>query len=714
MSHFEDTHSSVSVLPAGVTAFAEKALLSLGVLTLLLVIPFFVNFMITTKVLVLLVGAIVLMALFVFSSISSRSLRLPTHPFLLPLLLFGISSIISSLTTNSYPIENLLGFGGVYISFVVIAFCGGLVLTPRSSTTLVNYLSVGLIILAVSTMLQFVGFGPSRLLNLISTNSTPDVNIFNLSGSVFIAAQVFGLGVLMLGYEALRHRKLNSLEVAALVMSAIGLALSVYLSLPGQDGAPLILPLSISWSMALDALHNLRTAIVGVGPEQYISVYSQFRPLWTNDQTWWNVLFSQGSNLPLTLMVTHGLVGLAAWGFLAVRMVLQARTRAGVITPVMTLSLGILVLQLIFPNNIVLITLQALGLAAWIASEKAEYPEVDLRLLHIIKRPHREETAGNPSQLSGLIAIVVAVLIGGSGLYFVGRAYAASVAFYRASVALQNNDGAEGYRLQQQAVNLNPYISSYRNSYALTNLAIAAALSNKADLTAEERSQVAQLLQQAVREGRAATVLRPDLSNNWQVLGQIYRNLIGSAEGAEDWTITSYSTAAQTAPTDPQIRVELGLIMFQLQRYQEAGLLFQQAAELKPDLASAYYNLARVYKELKQWELAQAAYQQTLTLIEPNTDAYTVTTAELEEVEKEVAKLPPAQGQGSQQGSSTGQNRQPSSSPTPSAAPAASPAADLPPITQQNLTNSDADVVNQPGEQPLTVQPPSSLPQTDL
>jgi cytochrome c-type biogenesis protein CcmH/NrfG len=166
---------------------------------------------------------------------------------------------------------------------------------------------------------------------------------------------------------------------------------------------------------------------------------------------------------------------------------------------------------------------------------------------------------------------------------------------------------------------------------------IAIAVSNKVDATQEDQNQVGQLLQQAIREARAATILDPGDVENWLTLAQIYQNMNGVADEAVDWTIQSYVSAIETSPADPTLRLSLGGIFLAQQDFNQAANFFQQSVALKPDFANGYYNLAAALKELGQLEQSKAAYQQVLVLIDTGSDDYTRVTSELEELEKQIA-----------------------------------------------------------------------------
>jgi tetratricopeptide (TPR) repeat protein len=338
-----------------------------------------------------------------------------------------------------------------------------------------------------------------------------------------------------------------------------------------------------------------------------------------------------------------------------------------------------------------LLILQATALAYFIATAFKGVTKV-----HLFKTASFDNafSSSQRSTVAFLLPIVIAGAVVLLGVYGVGRAYAASYYFFRSSYALQQNDAANTYEMQRRAAEMNPYMSVYRSNYALTNLAIATALANKQDITEQERNEVAQLVQQAIREARAATILRPEDTQNWRVLAQVYRNLIGSAEGADQWAVSSYVEAITTNPSDPTLRIELGGIFLNEQQFNDAILLFQQAAELKPDYANAYYNLANALKSANQLASAEAAYKQTLVLIPADSEDYVRVNQELEELQAALAQQQEsAQQAGEGQEGTNAQDANAQSS---------NPASSL---LNQNVSQTDAEVVTQPSNQPLTTTP---------
>ena len=113
----------------------EITLLAGLVIAPLVVVPVFTNFVVTSKLLFFFLSALMLVIAFTWKTIRTQAISIPRSPVILPLVLFGLASLASSLLTTPYPAENILGMGGVYLSTALIAVIGGQFLRNRSSDT---------------------------------------------------------------------------------------------------------------------------------------------------------------------------------------------------------------------------------------------------------------------------------------------------------------------------------------------------------------------------------------------------------------------------------------------------------------------------------------------------------------------------------------------------------------------------------------------------
>ena len=98
------------------------------------------------------------------------------------------------------------------------------------------------------------------------------------------------------------------------LLIVITIALSVKDAWPRQQNSPRFLSFKTSWEVVIDSLKE--NPLWGVGPGNYLTAFSKYRPLSYNQTEFWNVKFASASNFYFTLITEIGLAGFAAIGFL--------------------------------------------------------------------------------------------------------------------------------------------------------------------------------------------------------------------------------------------------------------------------------------------------------------------------------------------------------------------------------------------------------------
>jgi cytochrome c-type biogenesis protein CcmH/NrfG len=597
------------------------------------VLPIFDQSLAASKFFFVLIVTLLMVIGYLVQSFKKGTLNFLKNPFTVPTFLFGLITIISIFANNRFPVESLLSFGGLFLAFSLIIGTGSVLLKKKDSneSTLMKTLAGITVFLAITSGLQAFGFGPSVVINKVLGLNLPNDSIFNLAGSVLVALQFTLIIAVGFATKVLITKKAKLWETATLIVSALASLFYGWHLLPGKVTSPIILSPTASWSVAMSAMSNLKNVLLGVGPNNYIEAFNAYRPQWLNNGAFWNIQFSQGANAPLTLLVTLGIFGLIAWLIFAFVVVRQTKQIHKTTQPVHAMLVATILTQVFMPINIVMLTLQAILVVFWIASESDRFHSYGLNINGLVgkvalfkKRPEIVSKA-----LIGMTTIASVVL-----LFLTVQASYSSFLMYQASRSATNNDFVGAYSLQQQAIKLNPFIDSHRRKYSITNVVIAAAISQKTDITDEDKERFATLVQQAIREGKAAIYLDESDVSNWQTLAQVYQTLIGVADNAEEWTIRTYADAIKLAPTNPQLRVSLGGVFFNAQEYPQALEFFNQAALLKPDYANAYYNAANTFTMLKEFDEAKIAYQKTLILLQPDSDDYLRAANELQTLEK--------------------------------------------------------------------------------
>ena len=660
-----------------VVLFAATALIPLVIL------PIGDNFLIDSKTAFIFGIAFIVGLLWTIITLARRSLQVTLSPFVLPLGLIGIATIISIIfNQTTLPLAQLYGFGGVYLAFVLISLIAPSLIEEKHGKLFTYALVLSSILLSLTAAAELLGAGPSRFFNTMLKTQFPSSPIFSLASSPLIAAEVLVMTlVASIVHIFIYKKKSNPLFILGAVISVLGLGVNVFALIQAAKTSPLLLPYSATSSIALDVMKSGKAALIGVGPDNFLQTYLQLKPAWLNVTTFWNLQFSQGSNLPLSILVTLGLFGLFAWLFLVVK-VIQTTLKSSVEGKVIASAvIAGLIIQLFLPINPVVLMIQALGLVFWTAAEKGRLKDVQLHAFTVQVTKAGADVQRVPKHSNVMVYLmtnVSGILLALSLWFWVGPYYLGQYFMFRATIATLNNNAVDTYNFQQKAIQYNPYEASYRRAYSNTNMAIALALSQSKDATDAEKGQVVTLVEQAIREAKTSTVLEPANSTNWLNLGRIYSNLIGTADNADSFTIQAYSQAVASAPTDPILNLEAGGVLYRVQLYNQAVQVFEKTASLKPDWPNAYYNLANAYRENKEPERAIAAYQQTLSLLNDqgkgNTDDYKKVAAELADLQKNAGTT---QTQTQTPAGTTAQT--PAVSPTPTAKPKASPSALLAP-----------------------------------
>jgi tetratricopeptide (TPR) repeat protein len=231
--------------------------------------------------------------------------------------------------------------------------------------------------------------------------------------------------------------------------------------------------------------------------------------------------------------------------------------------------------------------------------------------------------------------IATPIILGIIALAFFGtKAVIAEITYKKSLTALSQNDAKNTYDLMIKAVNQNPYVDRYHASLAQVEMAIATSIAGNKDLTEADRTNITQLISQAINEGKATVTLNPGRSANWELLAQIYGNIMPFAQGADQFAIQTYSQAIALDPISTNLRIALGGIYYSLGRYDEAIDTFKLAVLTKTNFANAHYNLAIAYREKKDYDNAIAQMNTVLTLVAKDSPDYTLAQSTLTDLEK--------------------------------------------------------------------------------
>jgi tetratricopeptide (TPR) repeat protein len=600
------------------------------------------NFFETNKLALTIAVAIIALLGWAGTIILKKTFLLTVTPFTFPLLGVAAAVLISTFTAGNNPVTALVGRGSLIPALVIISIIFTTLLAGKKTVRLGLYTLIGsATVLSIISIFQSLGFGLSNLINNLLDSNIPSTLAFTPAGSP-IAVLTFLAPILTITLIFAFTKKESLEKVVLFLLSAImtsGAVLIMLYSFPGKDTAPVFLPLREGYTITLETLKDYRrAALVGVGPESFSIAYNKLRPPTLNLTQFWNIRFTNSSNELFEIITTTGVLGLLAWLSLAGATVKTAKTSGSSIEArvLKIATITAFFLFLLVPATYLhlftlftLITLWGIQLKA----DKEYVKHIDTGLGGIsLVRPGQDGNKESELAVLPYIAAAPLLILAAATGFYTYRAYAAEVAFKVALDSAAANLGVETYNAQQEAITQNPYLSRYRRAYSATNLALANAIAGNEDISDEERTQVATLIQQSIREAKAAVTLDPENAANWENLTFIYRSLINVAENADQWTIAALAQAIRTDPVNPRLRLELGGVFYSLGQYDQSIRFYQQAAELKPDWGNAFYNLSAAHKQKKEMVQAYDYLRQVIALVEPNTADYTKAQAELAEL----------------------------------------------------------------------------------
>ncbi len=412
-------------------------------------------------------------------------------------------------------------------------------------------------------------------------------------------------------------------------------------------------PYSISWYAAVESLKNPRSAIFGVGIDNYSALFTQVKPVSYNQTPLWQLNYTIGRSGLLHLWTTTGILGLIALVlllFTAVRFTFHSSEKNHLSFSSILRLLGhhpttpptraekfalvyIVLILLLFPISLPIL----FALVILLAQVARHGPGSTISSTQM-------DLSGMPPILWGLVLILIGV-IGTSG-YFLSRGLIAEYYFKKSIDASITNNTSEVYGNMRKAIITNRFIEKYRTNFAQLNLIIANNFARKVtnegkkkDVSKDDQQRYGQYIQQSISEGKAAIALNPQKVENWANLAFIYKNLMSSIQEADVWTISLYQRAIALDPQNPALRLNLGGVYYSLKDYKGAATLFSQAISLKPNWPNAYYNFAWASFQNKDVTTAVNAMQTTISLLDENINANDIKKAK-EDLEKFKSELP--------------------------------------------------------------------------
>lgn len=595
----------------------EKYILYATVFLIPLVLfPFFANPYDPAKLTVL-VGLLGLILIVKFvKTIATGKFAIAASNFDLAVSLFAVTYLLSAIfrTPNKPEAFFLPGMATAVIASVIFYFLlnehkddtKGIIITLFVSALGVSFVSLFSFLGVWTKIPQLPEFTKQKFFNTLGSP---------LPTAIFLIV-VLPLAAKLIVKEKDFAKKLFY-SIASLII-VMGLGVSAYLSFPGKGANLRFLDYNTSWQVAVETLKQ--SPILGTGPGNYATAFNLFRPLTYNQTSLWPFRFTSARAFYLTMLTETGLLGLAALVVFAFSLWRFTKEKFDAYTA------GALALILVglgaFSATITLIFVLFILLSLNSKSRKININLTTEGTLSPI-------AAKIPAMIVG-VPVILAVL----ALYYLGyRAAAAEAVFNKGLLSLANNKAQETYDAMRSAIRLDPYVDRYHSTFSQVNLAIAGNIAQKQDLNDTDRSTVAQLIQQAVSESKAAVAVNPQRAGNWQLLGQTYQAIMAFAQGADAFATQSFTQAVALDPINPNLRIALGGVYYALGNYDNAIDAFSLAVTAKPDLANSHFNLAIAYRDKGETDKAITEMNTVLSLVQKDSADYTFAKNELDKLE---------------------------------------------------------------------------------
>jgi putative inorganic carbon (HCO3(-)) transporter len=349
----------------------------------------------------------------------------------------------------------------------------------------------------------------------------------------------------------------------------------------------ILLDQKTTWQVAWGAIKNY--PVLGSGIGTFSQDFAKFKPKEFNQTNLWQLRFDKGSSQVAETISTVGILGFLSWlaiaglffliSFYLLRKIKGGESGPGGLQlPFFFGFLSLVLSQIFYYQNTTLAFLfwlfLGLGVISWAAPLKEKvfsfknFPEMKL--------------------VFTIVLLVLALVIFGS-YFFAGRFYLADAKYKEGVISGRAED-------LETAVNL----SKSRATYAIT-LSRSYFLEASVELQKSVEEQATQKIQvnfaKSIDEAKRATQISPNWVAAFENLGMIYRDIRGFAEGASNWAIDSFSKAAELEPTNPVFPTEMGKILRDDEKTDEAKNEFEKALELKPDYLDAEIQSALIFEQ---------------------------------------------------------------------------------------------------------------------
>lgn len=612
----------------------ERALLVSGIILLPLFFwPSILSPFETPKVLIALVFAILAFLVCSIKIAFKGNLSFKLSDLDLPVILLALAYIVSALirTPNKLDAFFVPGTALIIILGAIYFFLAESLFSERKKPLITAIFISGT--LASAASLLFASGIFAKISGIPAYFKNP---VFSLFGGKLPEA-IFLIPLIPLGFALLAESRdmikkvFLGVCVGIVILSS---SLAIYNMLPGKRAALALPSFDTSWAVSVDTLKA--SPLLGIGPGNYVTAYSRFRPVSANSSATWALTFTTSRSFLLTSLTETGILGfviLLVLIYQIYRLIQKSLARKLIGSPLemgISTSLGLLVLSFIFfPFYLTSVFLFFLLLST-ISSKH----EVNINL----KTANATTVAARlPAILLSLVIIALLSIVSFKG----AKVALAEYDYAKALLAVGRNEGKLAFDSIIKAIRLNPRSDKYHASLSQMDLALASSIAKNKNLSDNDKNTITQLIQQAISEAKNGVALNPQRAGNWSNLASVYQLIMPFAQGSDNFAIQTYTQAIALDPVNPNLRITLGGLYYALGRYDEAINTFQLATLAKPDLANAHYNLAAALRQKNEISKAIDEINIVLSLVKKDSNDYKLAQSELESLKK---ALPASKG----------------------------------------------------------------------
>jgi tetratricopeptide (TPR) repeat protein len=381
------------------------------------------------------------------------------------------------------------------------------------------------------------------------TTVTATITLLAIDYSILWALALAG-SVALFGLSAL-HPSLLTRPVRFVLPMVLFVCSLFFLALPTVISNPypseVALSTAASWDIARQVFQH-GGWVVGTGPGTYATDFAQYHSADLNATTFWDTRFDRGSSAFMTVLPSLGvfaafalMAGFVTVLFLALRSFRRAQHPDAL--PWLVMGFVVMVSWFVYPQNFILTMLLWLAIGV------------------VVRQTLGQRTVLLPFDRSPRAGFGAAFFFVLSAIFLLTVAFA-TVSRYRAEIAF-----AQAVALDVQNGNMDDIIASLDTAASANRWSdvayrnLASALLAKVSTAIQDKNAdpeyVKSLIGAAVNAGVRATDLGPTNVTNWELRGDVYREVAPLVADAATFSVAAYQQAVSLSPTNPRYLVGL-------------------------------------------------------------------------------------------------------------------------------------------------------------